>query len=83
MLGTILKIGASTCIGAFATGAALLIIGQQKRIRTLQAIMDKQSELIEDYEKGFDPGSSSRCENPFKSENPFKFGVGTTLKDHP
>lgn len=30
MLGTILKIGASTCIGAFATGAALLIIGQQK-----------------------------------------------------
>lgn len=77
MLGTILKIGASTCIGAFATGAALLIIGQQKRIRTLQAIMDKQSELIEDYEKGLEPGSSSRCENPFK------FGVGTTLKDHP
>lgn len=83
MLGTILKIGASTCIGAFATGAALLIIGQQKRIRTLQAIMDKQSELIEDYEKGLEPGSSSRCENPFKSENPFKFGVGTTLKDPP
>lgn len=78
MLGTILKIGASTCIGAVATGAAVLIIRQKNEIRNTKATINLMEDRIKELESNLNAGfGASSCGNTFK------FGVGTTTKDCP
>lgn len=78
MLGTVLKIGASTCIGALATGAAVLIIRQKNEIRNTKATINLMEDRIKELESNLNAGfGASSCGNTFK------FGVGTTTKDCP